>query len=209
MNYDFTITDKPEPASFLKVKRVSVTTKNLETQKDLVKSFEFLDRKDSVGVLVYHKDKQLFTWVQQFRIGAATKAESSERGWTIEPVAGMVEPGQTPHQAAAREVFEEVGVTAPEVKPISSFLMCPGISNERMHLFFCEVENQPLNKLGGLEEEQENIQVLHWTAEETQAAVNSGKMDTAHACLLWQWVQLARPDLVQSVEPSYLASMGI
>ena len=163
------------------------------------RAFEYLDRADSVGVLVYHKDKKLFTWVKQFRIGQATNDDGSGLNYTIEPVAGMVDPGQTPDLAAARETFEEVGVNTASLTKIGSFLMCAGISNERMHMYFAEVEGQALNARGGLIEEHEDIEVLHWTAQQTHAAFDSGQMSNSQSMLLWQWACLHKPDLTCGV----------
>lgn len=183
------------PIKFLNVKKVSVDG----FYGGAVRTFEYLDRTDSVGVLVYHKDKELFTWVKQFRIGQATKDESSGINYTIEPVAGMVDPGQTPDEAAMRETFEEVGVQASSLSKIGAFLMCSGISNERMHLYFAEVEGQTLHSKGGLIEEHEDIEVLHWTAEETHAAFNRGDLANAPAMLVWQWACLHKLELTRGI----------
>lgn len=183
------------PPKFLKVKKVMVEG----FDGGATRAFEYLDRTDSVGVLVYHKDKELFTWVKQFRIGQATKDGGSGINCTIEPVAGMVDPGQTPDEAAARETFEEVGVQALSLSKIGSFLMCSGISNERMHLYFAEVEGQTLNTKGGLIEEHEDIEVLHWTAAQTHAAFDRGDLANAQSMLVWQWACLHKPELTQGI----------
>lgn len=183
------------PPKFLKVKKVMVDG----FDGGATRAFEYLDRADSVGVLVYHKDKELFTWVKQFRIGQATNDDDSGLNYTIEPVAGMVDPGQTPDSAAARETFEEVGVNTANLTKIGSFLMCAGISNERMHMYFAEVEGQTLNARGGLIEEHEDIEVLHWTAQETHAAFDSGQMSNAQSMLLWQWACLHKPELTRGI----------
>ena len=183
------------PPKFLRVKKVMVDG----FDGGATRAFEYLDRTDSVGVLVYHKDKELFTWVKQFRIGQATKDSGSGINYTIEPVAGMVDPGQTPDEAAARETFEEVGVQASSLVKIGSFLMCSGISNERMHLYFAEVEGQALNARGGLIEEHEDIDVLHWTAQETHEAFARGELSNAQSMLVWQWACLHKPELTRGI----------
>lgn len=189
------IKDSGQKPSFLNVKRVNVEG----FEGDTTRTFEYLERKDSVGVLIYHTDKQLFTWVKQFRIGQATKDEGSGLDYTIEPVAGMIDAGQTPLMAASRECFEETGIVEPKLTPITSFLMCAGITNERMHLYFCEVEGQTLNARGGLVDEDEDIDVLHWSALETKEAFEEGKMRNAQAMILWQWACLHKPELMQNI----------
>lgn len=172
------------------------------------RAFEYLDRADSVGVLLYHEDKKLFTWVKQFRIGQATKDNGSGINYTIEPVAGMIEPGQTPEEAAVRETVEEVGVQASRMSKIGSFLMCAGISNERMHLYFAEVQGQALNATGGLLEEHEDIEIMHWTAEETHAAFARGDLANAQSLLVWQWACLHKPELTKGIGSPTVAEQG-
>lgn len=193
------------PPKFLKVTKVMVEG----FDGGATRAFEYLDRADSVGVLVYHKDKELFTWVKQFRIGQATKDEGSGLNYTIEPVAGMVDPGQTPDSAAARETFEEIGVNASSLTKIGSFLMCAGISNERMHMYFAEVEGQTLNARGGLIEEHEDIEVLHWTAQETHTAFDNGEMSNAQSMMLWQWACLHKPELTRGVGAKKVSEQAV
>ena len=186
------ITNVEATPDFLKYKKATVTG----FKGDVQKSYEYLKRADSVAVLIYHRDHQKFTWVEQFRIGQAARPNDGIQT-TFEPVAGMIDPGQTAEEAAYREVQEETGVVAASLSFVGSFLMCPGVMTERMHLYVAEVEGQPLNTEGGLPEEHEDISVIHWTALETQRAMSNGDMDNAHAMLLWQWVLLNRPEWIR------------
>ena len=186
------ITDVEAAPAFLKFKKATVTG----FKGDVQKSYEYLKRADSVAVLIYHRDHQKFTWVEQFRIGQAARPNDGIQT-TFEPVAGMIDPGQTAEEAAYREVQEETGVVAASLSFVGSFLMCPGVMTERMHLYVAEVEGQPLNTEGGLPEEHEDISVIHWTALETQRAMSNGDMDNAQAMLLWQWVLLNRPEWIR------------
>lgn len=192
MNGEYIIHASEQPPSFLKVRKANVSG----FKGGVTKSYEYLERADSVAVLIFHRDRRVFTWIEQFRIGQATRRLDGIQT-TFEPVAGMVDPGQTPEEAARREVLEESGVQATNLERVGSFLMCPGVSTERMHLYVAEVEGQPLNTEGGLEEEHEDITVIHWSGLETQRAMANGDMDNPHAMLLWQWVQLNRPEWVR------------
>jgi ADP-ribose pyrophosphatase len=53
----------------------------------------------------------------------------------IELPAGTLEPGEPPLDAARRELTEETGYTAGRWESLGSFLLSPGILDERMHLF--------------------------------------------------------------------------
>ncbi len=171
--------------TYLKIKSAQVEYQR-EGEAPVRQQAEYIDRPNSVGVLVYHRDKKLFTWVEQCRVGVAVKEPAL--AFTIEPVAGMCDPDdRAPEQAALRETLEETGCQVHTLHPMASFYMCSGISNEKMSLFIAEVEHQPLLEYAGLASENEHIRLHHWTAQESRAAFEAGRFQTAQSLLLWQF----------------------
>mgnify|MGYP000843840910 CR=1 FL=1 len=81
----------------------------------------------SVAVLV--TDGRLVLGVRQHRVAIGKD--------TWEVPAGIVEPGETPEEAAARELAEEVGLTG-ELTFLNSFYVSPGFTDEVTHLFRAE-----------------------------------------------------------------------
>lgn len=57
-----------------------------------------------------------------------------------EAPAGLMEPGETPVQAAARELKEEIGAVG-ELIALGDFLPTPGYCEELIHLFLAKVES--------------------------------------------------------------------
>ncbi|MFO0941069.1 MAG: NUDIX hydrolase [Pirellulales bacterium] len=53
----------------------------------------------------------------------------------IELPAGTLEPGEPPLETARRELIEETGYRAAEIKPMMDLLMSPGILYEHMYVF--------------------------------------------------------------------------
>lgn len=159
---------------FLKVKAVKVTTDNLKPH-----TLEYIDRTDSVAIMLKTTEGN-YVMVEQFRIGPATKNLNEQL--TLEPVAGMVDKGETPEQAARRECEEEIGVHPIWVSPVESFWMCPGVSNEKMHMFIgmCDVPND----IGGTDE-FEHIVVKQFTEDQMMQLKKEQKLNTPHALLLW------------------------
>lgn len=56
----------------------------------------------------------------------------------IELPAGKVDPGEKIEQAAMRELLEETGYDAQQLKWMNQFYPCAGYSNEEMHLYIAE-----------------------------------------------------------------------
>jgi ADP-ribose pyrophosphatase len=59
----------------------------------------------------------------------------SMRETLVELPAGTLEPGEDPRKAALRELKEETGYSAERMEQILSFVVSPGILDERMYLF--------------------------------------------------------------------------
>jgi ADP-ribose pyrophosphatase len=55
--------------------------------------------------------------------------------WCYEVPAGGISPGLAPEEVAHRELFEEIGGTAAELRPIGQFYTSNGISNEIAYVY--------------------------------------------------------------------------
>jgi ADP-ribose pyrophosphatase len=68
----------------------------------------------------------------------------------IELPAGTREPGEAPEATAARELLEETGYEAGKIELLHSFLLSPGILDERMQLYLATdlVEKAPAREPG-------------------------------------------------------------
>jgi nudix-type nucleoside diphosphatase (YffH/AdpP family) len=99
--------------------------------------------------------------------------------YTLEIAAGRIEPGQTPEEAAARELEEELGYRARTLKELGSFHIAPGYCEERIYVYLAT----------GLEKSQQNldddeeVEVVHMTFQEALACVNAGEIDDAKSII--------------------------
>jgi ADP-ribose diphosphatase len=100
-----------------------------------------------------------------------------------ELVAGTLEPGETPRHAARRELEEETGYRAREMKAILNFYPSPGILSERMHLF----EARGLVRSKSNPDDDERIQVRRFTLRQVRSMVRRKKIKDAKTLigLLW------------------------
>lgn len=87
---------------------------------------EIVEHGDSVGVLAVTAAGTALL-VRQYR--------HATRETLLEIVAGNVDPGEAPEQAAQREMMEEVGQRAREIVPLGGLYLCPGYTTEFMHFF--------------------------------------------------------------------------
>jgi ADP-ribose pyrophosphatase len=86
---------------------------------------QVVEHPPSVAIVAVDGDELVL--VSQTRPGA------SER--TLELPSGKVEPGETPRDAAARELAEECGLGASAYREIGSFWAVPAYSTEYVHVF--------------------------------------------------------------------------
>ncbi len=71
--------------------------------------------------------------------------------------------------------------------------MSPGSVTEILHFFVAEYNrSMKVNEGGGVEEEQENIEVLEITLQEALQKMNTGEIKDAKTIILLQYAQLNR-----------------
>lgn len=92
--------------------------------------FSFLHLRSGVCVLGLVGDQALLVREMRFAVG----------GWQDELPAGGIEDGETPEQAARRELVEETGHRARVITSLGSFYPSFGSTDEKIHLFCAECE---------------------------------------------------------------------
>ena len=111
---------------------------------------------DAALVLPYDPVRDRVMLVEQFRIG--TEARGSANPWVLEPIAGLIDAGETAEDTARREAIEEAGLTLTKLEVISRNHPSPGASTEFFHLFLGLAElPDDVTGVGGLASEAEDI----------------------------------------------------
>ena len=88
------------------------------------------------------------------------------------------------------EIEEETGYRVQEVKKIFEMYMTLGSVAEMLYFFVAEyTQEQKITKGGGLEEENENIEVIELPFEEAYYKIQSGEIKDAKTALLLQYAK--------------------
>ena len=108
--------------------------------------------------------------VEQFRIGPFCRGDRAP--WVFEPVAGIIEVGETPDEAAKREVFEEAGLEVTRLVKMGSGYPNPGEATSYFYNYIAIVDLSEYSPgIYGAKNEGEDIRthvidfntVLNWS----------------------------------------------
>lgn len=143
-----------------------------------------VEKMDAVCVTLFDKKTQQLLFVQQFRTGAYYHKSETDP-FLLEPVAGHIEAGQTPEEAALREVEEETGLT---IDPASLKFICkgyttPGICNEIHYHFIAEFDSSlaDLESTHGIEGEE--IKLILIDVKEAMNKIYTGELRSSNALI--------------------------
>ncbi len=144
---------------------------------------------NGAAVLLYNIEKSTIILTKQFRL--PTYLNKNKTGMLLEACAGIVEENENPQEAIIREIEEETGYRVKEVKKVFEMYMTPGSVAEMVYFFVAEyTPQQKISDGGGLENENEDIEVIELTFEEAYGKIQSGEIKDAKTALLLQYAKI-------------------
>lgn len=161
------------------------TTEDGVTQ---TQSREAYDRGNGATILLYNRQTKKIILTKQFRL--PTYINGNKDGMLIEACAGLLDK-DNPEECIKRETEEETGYKISDVRKIFEVYMSPGSVTEILYFFIAEYSSDmKISEGGGLEEEQENIEVLEIDIDEALKMIDQGEIKDAKTIMLIQHVRL-------------------
>jgi GDP-mannose pyrophosphatase NudK len=154
----------------------------------LIQSREAYDRGNGATILLYNKSQKTVILTRQFRL--PTFVNGNETGMLIEACAGLLDKDNA-EDCIRRETEEETGYKITDVRKILEAYMSPGSVTEILYFFIAEYSKEmKVTEGGGLEHEEENIEVLELGIDKAMNMIESGEIKDGKTIMLLQYIKL-------------------
>lgn len=149
---------------------------------------EVYGKGNAATILLYNPLKKTIILTKQFRL--PTYMNGNPSGMLIETCAGFLDK-DSPEDCAKREAEEETGYRVTKIQKIFESYMSPGALTELLHFFIAEYDNQmKVSDGGGLDEEQEHIEVLELEFNTAYNMIYSGEIKDSKTIMLLQYAKI-------------------
>ena len=149
---------------------------------------ESYDRGNGAVILLYNAKKKTVILTRQFRL--PSYINGNDDGMLIECCAGLLD-NDNPTDCIRKEAMEETGYQIQNVRKLFEAYMSPGAVTEILHFFVAEYnEHMKVAEGGGLDHEQEDIEVLEQDFEVAYNMIASGEIKDAKTILLLQYAKI-------------------
>lgn len=181
----------PIHGSFFKYRKVVLSHETFDGHDSEDLQRELLHGSDVALVLAYDRTTDCVLLVEQFRVGPFLRHDQNP--WLLEPIAGIVDDGETPAEAAIRETKEEAGLDPIELQHMFDFYPSPGGSTDFFHCYlgFAEL-GQARTYFGGLNEEAEDLRLHVMSRESAMNLIETGEANVGPLIAMLLWLERHR-----------------
>jgi nudix-type nucleoside diphosphatase (YffH/AdpP family) len=149
---------------------------------------EAYDRGNGATILLYNQLQGTVILTRQFRM--PTYLNGNESGMLIETCAGLLDKDNA-EDCIRRETEEETGYKIKEVRKVFEAYMSPGSVTEILYFFVAAyTKDQKVTDGGGLEDDQENIEVLELPFKQALEMIENGEIKDGKTIMLLQYARL-------------------
>lgn len=149
---------------------------------------EAYDRGNGATILLYNKNQKTVILTRQFRL--PTYINGNKSGLLIETCAGLLDK-DNPEDCIRKETEEETGYQISKVQKVFESYMSPGSVTEILYFFVAEYSAEmKVSEGGGLEEEQENIEVLELDFKDAYQMIETGEIKDGKTIMLLQYAEI-------------------
>lgn len=149
---------------------------------------EVYDRGNGAAILLYNPAEKTVILTRQFRL--PSYLNKNQTGMMIEVCAGLLDQDH-PEQCIIRETEEETGYRISKVQKVMETYMSPGAVTEILYLFIGEYNaSMKVHEGGGLDAEQEHIEVMELPFEKAFAMIATGEIKDAKTVMLLQYAKI-------------------
>lgn len=149
---------------------------------------EAYDRGNGATILLYNRQQKTVILTRQFRL--PTFINGNPTGMLIEACAGLLDK-DNPEDCIKRETEEETGYKISDVRKIFEAYMSPGSVTEMLYFFVAEyTPSMKVTAGGGLEHDQEEIEVLEIPFARAMQMVDEGEIKDGKTIMLLQYAKL-------------------
>ena len=181
-------------SGFFSVNEYDLSFAKFDGSKSKIVTRSAVISSDAVIVLPYDPENDRVLLVEQFRAGPYARRD--ENPWCLEPIAGLIDSGETPEEACIREAHEEANLTLLRLEFVARSYPSPGISNEFFHQY---IGITPLPESGGsvfgLESEDEDIRSHIFSFSDFIEMIDTNQISVGPVILLGLWLARHRDKL--------------
>jgi ADP-ribose pyrophosphatase len=149
---------------------------------------------DAVTVLPYDPVRDRVLLIEQVRMGPIGRGDPLP--WQLEAIAGRIDAGETPEEAARREAVEEAGLTLGALEKVAEYYPTPGAVAEYLYSYvaLCDLPDGVAGVFGAADE-AEDIKGHLLSFDQLVEVMVAGEIGNAPLLLTVLWLQRERARL--------------
>ena len=180
--------------NFFSIEEHKLSYKKFDGSQSEVVTRSALVSSEAVIVLPYDPVSDRVLLIEQFRTGPYVKGDANP--WVLEPIAGLIDVGETPAEAGLREAKEEAHLDIKHMELVARSYPSPGISTEFFHQYIGIVSlPESTDIISGLETESEDIRSHIFAYMQFSDMISKGLINVGPGILLGLWLSNKREQL--------------